>query len=153
MSQPCRFIHSYKGKDGSVIDFMALTMIDPASSWFKIVGLGSLQVQIFGRALIDCVCRCKSVIQMLLIHLNFCCFGDLMERPTGNMISDRKSLLPPQHQSVIWEFNGRLFIVEYQMGPHHKKHMMHQITKMPEHHFVNCLLLLKTDQKMAPASS
>jgi hypothetical protein len=26
-----------KGKDGSVIDFMALTMIDPTSSWFEIV--------------------------------------------------------------------------------------------------------------------
>ena len=28
-----------KGKDGSAIDFMALTMIDPASSWFEIVEL------------------------------------------------------------------------------------------------------------------
>jgi hypothetical protein len=28
-----------KGKDGSQIDFMAQTMIDPASSWFKIVEL------------------------------------------------------------------------------------------------------------------
>ena len=28
-----------KGKDGSVIEFMALTMIDPASSWFEIVEL------------------------------------------------------------------------------------------------------------------
>ncbi len=28
-----------KGKDGSAVDFMALTMIDPASSWFKIVEL------------------------------------------------------------------------------------------------------------------
>ncbi len=27
------------GKDGSAIDFMALTMIDPASSWFEIVEL------------------------------------------------------------------------------------------------------------------
>jgi hypothetical protein len=26
-----------KGKDGSSIDFMCLTMIDPATSWFKIV--------------------------------------------------------------------------------------------------------------------
>jgi hypothetical protein len=31
--------YALKGKDGSVIDFMALTMIDPASSWFKIVEL------------------------------------------------------------------------------------------------------------------
>ena len=31
--------YSHKGKDGSVIDFMALTVIDPASSWFKIVEL------------------------------------------------------------------------------------------------------------------
>jgi len=31
--------YTLKGKDGSVIDFMALTIIDPASSWFKIVEL------------------------------------------------------------------------------------------------------------------
>ncbi len=31
--------YTLKGKDGSAIDFMALTMIDPTSSWFKIVGL------------------------------------------------------------------------------------------------------------------
>ncbi len=28
-----------KGKDETVIDFMCLTMIDPASSWFEIVEL------------------------------------------------------------------------------------------------------------------
>jgi hypothetical protein len=31
--------YTVKGKDGSAIDFMALTMIDPASSWFEIVEL------------------------------------------------------------------------------------------------------------------
>jgi hypothetical protein len=31
--------YTLKSKDGSSIDFMALTMIDPASSWFKIVEL------------------------------------------------------------------------------------------------------------------
>jgi hypothetical protein len=31
--------YTLKGKDGSVIDFMALTMIDPPSSWFEIVEL------------------------------------------------------------------------------------------------------------------
>ncbi len=31
--------YNLKGKDGSAIDFMALTMIDPASSWFEIVEL------------------------------------------------------------------------------------------------------------------
>jgi hypothetical protein len=31
--------YTLKGKDGSAIDFMALTMINPASSWFEIVGL------------------------------------------------------------------------------------------------------------------
>jgi hypothetical protein len=31
--------YTLKGKDGSVINFMALTMIDPISSWFKIVEL------------------------------------------------------------------------------------------------------------------
>jgi hypothetical protein len=31
--------YTLKGKDGLQIDFMALTMIDPASSWFKIAEL------------------------------------------------------------------------------------------------------------------
>jgi hypothetical protein len=31
-----------KGKDGSSIDFMALTMINPASSWFKVVELPTI---------------------------------------------------------------------------------------------------------------
>jgi hypothetical protein len=31
--------YTLKGKDGTVIDFMCLTMIDPASSWFEIVEL------------------------------------------------------------------------------------------------------------------
>ena len=38
MCQPSRPIY-FKDKDGSEIDFMALTMIDPTSSWFKIVKL------------------------------------------------------------------------------------------------------------------
>jgi hypothetical protein len=28
-----------KGKDGTIRDFMALTMIDPATSWFEVVEL------------------------------------------------------------------------------------------------------------------
>ncbi len=31
--------YTLKGKDGSSIDFMCLTMINPATSWFEIVGL------------------------------------------------------------------------------------------------------------------
>jgi hypothetical protein len=31
--------YTLKGKDGTVIDFMALTMINPTTSWFKIVEL------------------------------------------------------------------------------------------------------------------
>ena len=31
--------YTLKGKDGTEIDFMYLTMIDPASSWFEIVEL------------------------------------------------------------------------------------------------------------------
>jgi hypothetical protein len=31
--------YTLKGKESSAIDFMALTMIDPTSSWFKIVEL------------------------------------------------------------------------------------------------------------------
>ena len=32
-------LYTLKGKDKSIIDFMCLTMIDPASSWFEIVEL------------------------------------------------------------------------------------------------------------------
>ena len=32
--------YTLKGKDGTEIDFMCLTMIDPASSWFEVVDLG-----------------------------------------------------------------------------------------------------------------
>jgi hypothetical protein len=32
-----------KGKDGTVIDFMCLTMIDPVTRWFKIVELPVVQ--------------------------------------------------------------------------------------------------------------
>jgi hypothetical protein len=35
--------YTIKGKDGTVIDFMCLTMIDPATSWFKIVELPVLE--------------------------------------------------------------------------------------------------------------
>jgi hypothetical protein len=31
--------YTLKGKDGTIIDLMALTMIDPASSWFEVVEL------------------------------------------------------------------------------------------------------------------
>ena len=31
--------YTHKGKDGTEIDFICLTMIDPASSWFEIVEL------------------------------------------------------------------------------------------------------------------
>jgi hypothetical protein len=31
--------YTLKGKDRSIIDFMCLTMIDPATSWFEIVEL------------------------------------------------------------------------------------------------------------------
>jgi hypothetical protein len=34
--------YTLKGKDSSSIDFMALTMIDPTSSWFKIVELPAI---------------------------------------------------------------------------------------------------------------
>ena len=34
--------YTLNGKDGSSIDFMALTMIDPASSWLKVVELPTI---------------------------------------------------------------------------------------------------------------
>jgi hypothetical protein len=33
-----------KGKDGSSIDFMCLTMIDPTTNWFKIVELPTVNL-------------------------------------------------------------------------------------------------------------
>ncbi len=40
----CRLVGPYtlKGKGVLSIDFMALTMIDPASSWFKVVKLPTI---------------------------------------------------------------------------------------------------------------
>jgi hypothetical protein len=38
MCRPSRSL-TLKGKDGSSIDFMCLTVIDPATSWFEIVEL------------------------------------------------------------------------------------------------------------------
>jgi hypothetical protein len=35
--------YTLKGKDGSSIDFMCLTMINPATSWFKIVELPTVR--------------------------------------------------------------------------------------------------------------
>jgi hypothetical protein len=42
----CRPIGPYtlKGQDGSSIDFMCLTMINPATSWFKIVELPTVNL-------------------------------------------------------------------------------------------------------------
>ncbi len=37
--------YTLKGKDGSSIDFMCLTMIDPATSWFEIVKLPTVDLK------------------------------------------------------------------------------------------------------------
>ena len=37
--------YTLKGKDGSSIDFMCLTMIDPATSWFEIVELPTVALE------------------------------------------------------------------------------------------------------------
>ncbi len=44
----CSLVGSYtlKGKDGSSIDFMCLTIIDPVTSWFKIVELPTVRVTV-----------------------------------------------------------------------------------------------------------
>ncbi len=38
--------YTLKGKDGSSIDFMCLTMINPATSWFEIVELPTVRVTV-----------------------------------------------------------------------------------------------------------
>ncbi len=40
--------YALNGKDGSSIDFMCLTMIDPATSWFKMVELLKFQRETSG---------------------------------------------------------------------------------------------------------
>jgi hypothetical protein len=49
ITTPCRALcvdlidpHTLKGKDGSSIDCMCLTMIDPGTSWFEIVELSTV---------------------------------------------------------------------------------------------------------------
>ena len=37
--------YTIKGKDGSILDFMCLTMIDPTTGWFKIVELPNRDVE------------------------------------------------------------------------------------------------------------
>jgi hypothetical protein len=38
--------YTIKGKDGSSIDFMCFTMIDPATCWFEIVELPTVRVTV-----------------------------------------------------------------------------------------------------------
>ena len=38
--------YTLKGKDGLSIDFMCLTMINPATSWFEIVELPTVRVMV-----------------------------------------------------------------------------------------------------------
>ena len=45
--------HTLKGKDGTVIDFMCLTMINPASSWFEIAELPVVDQSTTGRSAYD----------------------------------------------------------------------------------------------------
>ncbi len=40
--------YTLNGKDGSSINFMCLTMIDPVTSWFEIVELPKLQRETSG---------------------------------------------------------------------------------------------------------
>ncbi len=45
--------YTLNGKDGSSINFMCLTMIDSATSWFEIVELPKLQREISGSKVIN----------------------------------------------------------------------------------------------------
>ena len=38
------FLYTLKGKDGTILDFMCLTMIDPATGWFEIVELPNTDI-------------------------------------------------------------------------------------------------------------
>ena len=52
-----------KGKDGTQIDFMCLTMIDPASSWFKIVELPVVEIA-------PATCLCEKEKDMNITQLS-----------------------------------------------------------------------------------
>jgi len=45
MCRPNRSIHTLKGKDGTEIDFMCLTMINPTSSWFEMAELPVIEIE------------------------------------------------------------------------------------------------------------
>ena len=55
--------HTLKGKDGTEIDFMCLTMFDPPSSWFEIVEL-SVTTDVF----IPLDIKRQSVLRHILIN-------------------------------------------------------------------------------------
>ena len=46
--------YTLKGKDGSVIDFMCLTMIDPATGWFEIVELPVIETPLNKKGKVKC---------------------------------------------------------------------------------------------------
>jgi hypothetical protein len=46
--------YTLKGKDGTVIDFMCVTMIDPATIWFEIVELPVSQLSQLDAPPVDC---------------------------------------------------------------------------------------------------
>ncbi len=57
ITTPCRVLcvelvglYTLKGKDGSSIDFMCLTMIDPTISWLEIVELPTVRVMVLPKA-------------------------------------------------------------------------------------------------------
>ena len=49
--------YTLKGKDGSCLDFMCLTMIDPATSWFEMIELplGSVKYSKKGKEITEVV--------------------------------------------------------------------------------------------------
>ncbi len=60
--------YTLRGTDGSVIDFMALSMIDPTSSWFEIVELPLVQRLKLLQLTAESRLRLKNFLQKLRSH-------------------------------------------------------------------------------------
>jgi hypothetical protein len=113
--------YTIKGKDGSVIDFMCLTMIDPASSWFKIAELPVVEIcprQELRLGQLNCFFffrRCSNQVgafdlvkttiarDAVLASPNYCEKFDL-----ARYVGCRVSLLLPKRQHCVGDMSGHV---------------------------------------------
>ena len=83
--------YTIKAKDGTIMDFMCLTMIDPATGWFKIVELPNVDV---------IYVRKGEVIEEIIIDKSSSCIARLFNRTWLSRY--------PKAQSIVYD-NGSEF--------------------------------------------